>query len=87
MSVTCKVHWCELHKGYSCPCTCVPCTRTVEQARDAINEISDPTPEELQKADYPTICDKDSHNWPPDLGEDGAKCEDCGLPYDEFTEF
>lgn len=25
------------------------------------------------------------HQWPSDLTEEGAACEVCGLPYDEFS--
>jgi hypothetical protein len=31
------------------------------------------------------MCEKNEHNWPPELDSD-ARCYDCGLPYDQWTE-
>lgn len=28
--VTCKVHFCEMHKGKDCPCHCIPCAKEID---------------------------------------------------------
>lgn len=72
---TCKVHYCDMHKCFQCPCNCKPCAQVAEDRRLL---------DEMQQADYPARCE--DHDWPADLN-DGAKCGACGLPYDEWTEF